>query len=632
MKLTAKLLLAIALVFGASAVLNAWILNATVAPGFAALERDQALEDAGRIVEALRREGEHLGLITQDYAFWNDTYDYALKRNEDYEIDNLFPETLIDLSVNALQLLDRDGNVLWRLILDIDSGEEIVIPELPEDRFPADHPILVHRPDDDSFHGLLKTRAGIMLVAAAPILFNDSRGPPAGTFLFGRLLTAEMISGLKARTAVDFELLVLPDDSLTEADDRALAQITEASPIAIEETSDDLLTVRTLLYDLDGKPIGLVRAKIARDITRIGYETEIAALALLLLAGFFTVLTIAIFVRMNIIAPLRRLTGRIASIRESGRLPDVEEAESGVRADELGILSREFDAMTRQLKTTRERLMEQSYFAGRAESVAGVMHNVRNALNPVNLTLWHVIKTLKDRRTEHLQTAVAELQDDAVPADRRAKLWTFLGQSFQKLDDERQQLLVDLDDIAKQHRLVDEILVEHEDSSHFDRLVEEIDLPSLLAETAQIVPREGEPRVTVILPASAPSVAANRILLSQVLANLFMNAHEAIAATGRDHGKITVTCAEDDSPEKAMVRLTVADDGDGIASDRLVQIFERGHSSRTHKKGGFGLHWCANTLTGMGGRISVSSDGPGKGATFHVFLPAAKGSVEEAAQ
>ena len=81
-----------------------------------------------------------------------------------------------------------------------------------------------------------------------------------------------------------------------------------------------------------------------------------------------------------------------------------------------------------------------------------------------------------------------------------------------------------------------------------------------------------------------------------------------------------------------MVRLTVADDGDGIASDRLVQIFERGHSSRTHKKGGFGLHWCANTLTGMGGRISVSSDGPGKGATFHVFLPAAKGSVEEAAQ
>jgi signal transduction histidine kinase len=36
------------------------------------------------------------------------------------------------------------------------------------------------------------------------------------------------------------------------------------------------------------------------------------------------------------------------------------------------------------------------------------------------------------------------------------------------------------------------------------------------------------------------------------------------------------------------------------------------------------LHWCANAVAGMGGRISAESDGAGKGAKFHVLLPIAQ--------
>jgi C4-dicarboxylate-specific signal transduction histidine kinase len=38
---------------------------------------------------------------------------------------------------------------------------------------------------------------------------------------------------------------------------------------------------------------------------------------------------------------------------------------------------------------------------------------------------------------------------------------------------------------------------------------------------------------------------------------------------------------------------------------------------------GLGLHWCANSLAGMGGRIVAESAGAGRGAQFHVLLPAA---------
>ena len=39
----------------------------------------------------------------------------------------------------------------------------------------------------------------------------------------------------------------------------------------------------------------------------------------------------------------------------------------------------------------------------------------------------------------------------------------------------------------------------------------------------------------------------------------------------------------------------------------------------------YGMHWCANAVAGMGGRISAESDGQGQGAEFHVLLPAAQG-------
>ena len=75
-----------------------------------------------------------------------------------------------------------------------------------------------------------------------------------------------------------------------------------------------------------------------------------------------------------------------------------------------------------------------------------------------------------------------------------------------------------------------------------------------------------------------------------------------------------------------MVRVTVRDNGTGFDQETGRKIFMRGFTSK--KEGdetGLGLHWCANAVAGMGGRIVAESDGQGCGAEFHVLLPAASG-------
>ena len=65
------------------------------------------------------------------------------------------------------------------------------------------------------------------------------------------------------------------------------------------------------------------------------------------------------------------------------------------------------------------------------------------------------------------------------------------------------------------------------------------------------------------------------------------------------------------------------DQGEGFDPDRNKKLFERGYSSRKEKSGGLGLHWCANALTLMNGKLALESDGPGLGATAVITLRAA---------
>ena len=72
--------------------------------------------------------------------------------------------------------------------------------------------------------------------------------------------------------------------------------------------------------------------------------------------------------------------------------------------------------------------------------------------------------------------------------------------------------------------------------------------------------------------------------------------------------------------------LEVRDGGAGIPADLLPHVFDRfrqGDSSTTRAHGGLGLGLAIarHIVEAHGGRVSVHSDGPGKGATFRVRIP-----------
>jgi two-component system phosphate regulon sensor histidine kinase PhoR len=114
-----------------------------------------------------------------------------------------------------------------------------------------------------------------------------------------------------------------------------------------------------------------------------------------------------------------------------------------------------------------------------------------------------------------------------------------------------------------------------------------------------------------------PPVMADRQRLAQVLLNLVRN-----AITSTPAGGIVEMSLE--QPDTSHLVLVVADNGIGISTTDLENIFERFYrvdTSRTRTSGGFGLGLAIvhDLVTAMGGSISVKSE-IGQGSRFCVML------------
>ena len=126
--------------------------------------------------------------------------------------------------------------------------------------------------------------------------------------------------------------------------------------------------------------------------------------------------------------------------------------------------------------------------------------------------------------------------------------------------------------------------------------------------------------VLIDLPADLPPVMADRRRIVQVLNNLFSNA----ARHAPESSPIRVAALRDG----VHVAVSVADEGRGVAPERLPQLFQKytgaGDGGRELSGTGLGLAICKGLVEAHGGRIRAESAGPGQGTRLTFTLPAAE--------
>jgi len=122
--------------------------------------------------------------------------------------------------------------------------------------------------------------------------------------------------------------------------------------------------------------------------------------------------------------------------------------------------------------------------------------------------------------------------------------------------------------------------------------------------------------LAVDIPATLPTIAADRSSLSEVISNLIDNAIKY----RNEGGPIAVSAREKDG----FVEVSITDHGIGMPANvvgNLFHKFYRSHRSRETVAGtGIGLYICKAIVESHGGKIGVTST-EGEGSTFSFTVP-----------
>lgn len=141
---------------------------------------------------------------------------------------------------------------------------------------------------------------------------------------------------------------------------------------------------------------------------------------------------------------------------------------------------------------------------------------------------------------------------------------------------------------------------------------------------------KGDIDASVSMPAELPAVRGSSTRIEQALANLLVNARDAVDAKGA--GTILVTAKVTESlPDRwvlapvenplGWVEVRVEDDGIGIDAPDPAAVFEPYFTTKPIGRGtGLGLSIVYGVLKAIRGGIAVRSI-PGRGATFSLYLP-----------
>jgi signal transduction histidine kinase len=437
-----------------------------------------------------------------------------------------------------------------------------------------------------------------------------------------RVLDAEAIARLGAQAQVDLRATPPPAGAQPQTEIQKSGTLSRTGATLVETLATTV--GQTTVMDVYGEPALTLVVTTPRKISAQGRETLQFASLSLGLAGGLLLATLLVVLRRSVLDPLSRLTAQVTAL---GTNDDFSVRLHLARRDEIGVLAREFDRMVENLAEARQRLLEQSYKSGIAEMASGVLHNIGNAITPLGVKLGNLKEVLHQAPVEEVDLAIAELADPATEPRRRSDMQGFVELASQELATLVRRTSQDLDGIQTQVDHVQQILAEQQRFSRAERVIEAVAVLPLIQETIRLLSEnvreclrvEVDPGVQQVGP-----VRATRVVLQQVISNLLINAAEAVADCRRQQpsGRVRISAAEEMREGVPMVHLRFADNGAGIPAENLPRIFTRGFSTKS-RGSGMGLHWSANTVIALGGRMYAESAGPDQGACLHVLLPQA---------
>lgn len=406
----------------------------------------------------------------------------------------------------------------------------------------------------------------------------------------------------------------------------------------------------------DGQPhLGSVHlVSDLRPMLWAATRASIIALAIALTLALLLSMFVLARLRGVILDPVENLHAVTHRVTENA---DFSERAAVISSDEVGELTVAFNRMLDRLQEkegelraanttlTREiderkklevKLVEASRQAGMAQVATGVLHNVGNVLNSVNISANILrdaligsprLKLLK--QTVELMRAQGDNLRLFLAEDQRGRLVpSLLMEVVEQVLNSRSDMVRELNELAQNVEHIKQIVAMQQSYAKAGGIIQTVAPSDLIEEAIRLTQASAERHGVRLQSRSTPvpDVETDRHQVLQILVNFVTNAVQAVKPRADGDRRISLHLTHEDG----RIRFVVEDNGTGIPAENLQKIFQHGFSTR--KDGhGFGLHSGAIDARNLGGSVHVHSDGVGRGARFTLELPLRLKAVAERA-
>jgi signal transduction histidine kinase len=560
--------------------------------GFKTLENESMERDLMRANEAISGKIRSLDRLSEDWANWDDAYNYVRYSNQDFIATNMTDYTFSTTEVNLMMFLDNQGKILFSKAYDLLNSQEIPVPqELLSDIAQGQ---LLNPANSENTEGIILTAAYPVMVVIKPILTTNGAGPPAGTFIAGVFMDSNMIDTLSQTAHLSLAVQYYNRPGIP--DDFKLASRYLVQPAAnyIQTLDRNTIAGYSLLSDLWDNPALILRVEMPRDIVARGRQAVTSLHALLVLIGVTFIVLFIVLLRKTVLSRIVTLDSQVVSIAKSN---DITKHIVIPGNDELSRLAVNINSMINSLeiskkneiiygqeKKHREELEDEA--RARTQFIDVLAHELRNPLTPILVSV-EMLKGLFSNDTSSVQYRMA---DNAM-------------KSTELLRSRLEELL----DMARFTRGALKLKPQPVQTSQFLGYIACRYQPAL---------EDRKQELLIQIPPDLPQVEADPSRLEQVVVNLLSNACKYSPE------KSVITFKASINSNSVMVEI--ADHGIGIELEDQKHLFEPYHRTEQARQSfqglGLGLSVSRHIIEAHGGKIWVESIA-GKGSTFKFTLP-----------
>jgi signal transduction histidine kinase len=250
-------------------------------------------------------------------------------------------------------------------------------------------------------------------------------------------------------------------------------------------------------------------------------------------------------------------------------------------------------------------------------------------LNSANVSASLIAEKIRNSKTTNVSKAVAllhahqnDLGDYFVSDPKGRRLPEYLAKLSEHLALEQEEVLTEIGSLMNNLEHIKEIVAMQQKYAEVSGVVESLSAVELVEDALRINSGAmNQHNIELIREFSeVPRIVTDRHKVLHILINLISNAKNACEDSGHKDKQVTLRVIAADS----CVKISVIDNGVGIAREDLTRLFNHGYTTR--KDGhGFGLHSSAIAAKGVGGKLTAFSNGRGHGAIFTLELPQSLG-------